>query len=60
MFMYICSKTKNGKSNLSETDREKPSPAESGFEGRICEVHPGVDSVKYSIRIRVTHVTCFE
>lgn len=29
-----------------ETEREKPSPAESGFQGRGCEVHPGVDPAK--------------
>ena len=37
------SKTMNGKSSLSGTAREKPSPAASGFQEWICEVHPGVD-----------------
>lgn len=27
-------------------DREKPSPAESGFKQSDCEVRPGVDPVK--------------
>ena len=39
-------KTTNGESSLSGTVREKPSPAVSGFQGRVCEVHPGVDPEK--------------
>lgn len=39
-------KAMNEKSSLFGTVREKLSPAESGFQGRICEVHSGADSVK--------------
>lgn len=38
-------KTKNEKSNIFGTDRERLSPAESNLKGRICEVHSGVDPV---------------
>ena len=39
-------KAMNEKSSLFGTVREKLSPAESSFQGRICEVHSGADSVK--------------
>ena len=36
-------KTKNEKSSISRTIRERLSPAESRLEGRVYEVHSGVD-----------------
>ena len=53
-------KTKNEKSSISGTNRERLSPAESRLEGWIYEVHSGVDLVNWSSQVRIAHVTCFE
>ncbi len=53
-------KTKNEKSSISGTVREGLSPAESRPEGRIYEVHSGVDLMKPSSQVRIAHVTCFK
>lgn len=48
-------KALNEESSLFGTVREKLSPAESSFQGRICEVHSGADSVKGIIAGFVWH-----
>lgn len=45
-------KTWNGKSSRLEAEREKLSPAESSFGKKVCEVHPGVGSVKGNGRVQ--------
>lgn len=50
----------NGKSSSFTSDREGRSPAESHPETESCEVHPGADTGKFSIRVRLIDVNDFE